>query len=158
MHDRAAHLMAHVFPDAPVRQWVLSPPSELVPLLAVRKEVLTAFMRSFVDAVSAEMKSRAASAGGRSLEFREASAPDEEMVFEVGRRVFARLERFLKREGYLDPTEGHAPEALDRWWMRATREPPVLPTRPRLVSTSDSELPGGFSIHAGVRIEGHRRR
>jgi hypothetical protein len=22
MHDRAAHLMAHVFPDAPVRQWV----------------------------------------------------------------------------------------------------------------------------------------
>ena len=36
------------------------------------------------------------------------------MVFEVGRRVFTRLERFLKREGYLDPTEGDAPEALDR--------------------------------------------
>jgi len=71
--------------------------------------------------------------------------------------VFTRLERFLKREGYLDPTEGDAPEALDRWWMRATREPPVLPARPRLVSTSDSELPGGFSIHAGVRIEGDDR-
>ena len=48
--------MAHVDPDAPIRQWVLSPPSELVPLLAVRPKVLTAFVRSFVDAVSAEMK------------------------------------------------------------------------------------------------------
>jgi len=38
-------------------------------------------------------------------EFREAAPPDDEMVFEVGRRVFTRLERFLKREGYLDPTE-----------------------------------------------------
>jgi hypothetical protein len=195
MHDRAAHLMAHVFPDAPVRQWVLSPPSELVPLLAVRPKVLTAFVRSFVDAVSAEMKSRSGlgtserlhtgavafiqrftktlglfphvhvvfvdgvyvEVGDGCLEFREASAPDEEMVFEVGRRVFTRLERFLKREGYLDPTEGDAPEALDRWWMRATQEPPVLPTRPRLVPTSGSELPGGFSIHAGVRIEGDDR-
>jgi len=33
----------------------------------------------------------------------------------------------------------------------------VLPTRPRLVPTSGSELPGGFSIHAGVRIEGDDR-
>jgi len=71
--------------------------------------------------------------------------------------VFARLERFLEREDYLDPTEGDALEALDRWWMRATQEPPVLPTRPRLVPTWDSELPGGFSIHAGVRIEGDDR-
>jgi hypothetical protein len=57
----------------------------------------------------------------------------------------------------LRPTPGDAPEALDRWWMRATQEPLVLPARPRLVSTSDSELPGGFSIHAGVRIEGDDR-
>jgi len=95
--------------------------------------------------------------GDGRLEFLEASVPDEEMVFEVGRRVFTRLKRFLKREGYLDPTEGDAPEALDRWWMRATREPPVLPTRPRLVPASGSELPGDFSIHAGVRIEGDDR-
>jgi hypothetical protein len=187
--------MAHVFPDAPVRQWVLSPPSELVPLLAVRPKVLTAFVRSFVDGVSAEMKARSDSSRGESLhagavafiqrftktlglfphvhvvfvdgvyvdvgdgrlEFLEASAPDEEMVFEVGRNVFTRLERYLKREGYLDPTEGDAPEALDRWWIRATQEPPVLPTRPRLVPASGSELPGGFSIHAGVRIEGDDR-
>jgi hypothetical protein len=78
------------------------------------------------------------------------------MVFEVGRRVFTRLERCSKREGYLDPTEGDAPEALDRWWTRATQEPPVLPTRPRLVPTSGWELPGAFSIHAGARIEGDR--
>jgi len=32
-------------------------------------------------------------------------------VFEVGRRVFTRLERFLKLEGYLDPAESDAPEA-----------------------------------------------
>ena len=141
MHDRAAHLMAHVFPDAQVRQWVLSPPSELVPLLAVRPIVLSAFVRSFVDGVSAEVKARAGGGGGlhtgavafiqrftKTLglfphvhvvfvdgvwveaddgraEFREAAPPDDEMVFEVGRRVFTRLERFLKREGYLDPTE-----------------------------------------------------
>ena len=67
MHDRAAHLMAHVFPDAPVRQWVLSPPSELVPLLAVRPKVLTAFLQSFVDAVSAEMNARSYSSCGESL-------------------------------------------------------------------------------------------
>ena len=193
MHDRAAHLMAHVFPDAPVRQWVLSPPSELVPLLAVRPKVLSAFVQSFVDGVSAEMKARAGGggglhtgavafiqrftktlglfphvhvvfvdgvwveAGGGRAEFREAAPPDDEMVFEVGRRVFTRLERFLKREGYLDPTEGDASEALDRWWMRATQEPPVLPARPRLVPAPGSELPGGFSIHAGVRIEGGPR-
>ena len=64
MHDRAAHLMANVFPDAPVRQWVLSPPSELVPLLAVRPKVLTTFVQSFVDGVSAEMKARAGGGGG----------------------------------------------------------------------------------------------
>ena len=56
--------MAHVFPDAPVRQWVLSPPSELVPLLAVRPKVLSAFVQSFVDGVSAEMKARAGGGGG----------------------------------------------------------------------------------------------
>ena len=116
--------MARVFPDAPVRQWVLSPPSELVPLLAVRPKVLTTFVQSFVDAVSVEMKARSDSSGGESLhtgavaliqrftktlglfphvhvvfvdgvlrpvvggraEFREAGAPDEEMVFEVARR------------------------------------------------------------------------
>jgi hypothetical protein len=195
MHDRAAHLMANVFPDAPVRQWVLSPPSELVPLLAVRPKVLSTFVQSFVDGVSAEMKARSDSSGGGGLhtgavafiqrftktlglfphvhvvfvddcwfeagrgrgEFREAAPPDDEMVFEVGSHVFTQLERFLKREGYLDPTDGDAPEALDRWWMRATQEPPVLPSRPRLVPAPGSELPGGFSIHAGVRIEGDDR-
>jgi len=67
MHDRAAHLMAHVFPDAPVPQWVLSPPSELVPLLAVRPKVLTAFVRSFVDAVTTETKARLGSGASESL-------------------------------------------------------------------------------------------
>jgi len=51
---------------------------------------------------------------------RKAGAPDDELTFEVGRCVFTRLERSLKREGYLDPTDGDAPEALDRWWTRAT--------------------------------------
>jgi hypothetical protein len=60
------------------------------------------------------------------------------MVFEVGRRVLTRLERFLKREGYLDPTEGDTPEALDRWWMRATQAPPG--------TCSDCEAIGGVSL------------
>jgi hypothetical protein len=85
----------------------------------------------FVDGVWFE-------AGDGRAEFRESARPDDEMVFEVGRRVFTRLERFLKREGYLDPTEGDAPEALDRWWMRATQEPQG--------TCSDCEAIGGVSL------------
>ena len=194
MHDRVTHLMARVFPDAPVRQWVISPPWELVPLLAVRSEVLTVFVRAFVDAVSAQMKARLQGEGrvmhtgsvafiqrftktlgvfphahvvfvdgvfveteDGPLRFREALPPDDETLQNVGARVFGRMERYLARKGYLEPMDESEPTPLERWCVRATQEPPILPTQPRLVDPLAPQIPGGFSIHAGVRIEGHDR-
>ena len=59
MHDLTHHLMTNVLPEAPVRQWVLAPPFELAPLLAVRSEVLSFLIRTFVSAVSEQMKQAA---------------------------------------------------------------------------------------------------
>ena len=42
MLDVSAHLTERVFPEVPIRQYVLSPPSELVGLLAAREDVLAA--------------------------------------------------------------------------------------------------------------------
>jgi hypothetical protein len=43
--------MERVFPEVPIREYVLSPPSELVGLLAAREEVLAAMARVFVQAI-----------------------------------------------------------------------------------------------------------
>ncbi len=51
MHDLAHHLVERVLPDVGIRQYVLSPPSEVVGLLAGRGEVLSTLSRIFVDAV-----------------------------------------------------------------------------------------------------------
>ena len=59
MHDLTEHIMNNVLPDAPVRQWVISPPFELAPLLAVRPKVLSYFVRCFVGAVSKHLKTSA---------------------------------------------------------------------------------------------------
>jgi hypothetical protein len=51
MHDVTSHLMERVFPEVPIRQYVLSPPSELVGLLAAREDVLAAMARVFVQSI-----------------------------------------------------------------------------------------------------------
>ena len=51
MLDVSAHLTERVFPEVPIRQYVLSPPSELVGLLAAREDVLAAMTRVFVQAI-----------------------------------------------------------------------------------------------------------
>jgi hypothetical protein len=51
MHDIADGLMQRVLPDVPIRQYVLSPPSELVGLLGARTEPLSALLRIFVRAM-----------------------------------------------------------------------------------------------------------
>ncbi len=51
MHDVATHLVERVFPHVPVRQYVLSPPAELVGLLASRGDALSALGRIFVRSV-----------------------------------------------------------------------------------------------------------
>ncbi|MFN9809086.1 MAG: transposase [Deltaproteobacteria bacterium] len=51
MHDVTSHLMERVFPEVPIRQYVLSPPSELVGLLAAREDVLAARARGVVQSI-----------------------------------------------------------------------------------------------------------
>jgi hypothetical protein len=53
MCGTAAHLVDHVLPDVPVRQWVLSVPWPLRGILAARADALTALSRIFVDAIFA---------------------------------------------------------------------------------------------------------
>ncbi|MBM4443653.1 MAG: transposase [Candidatus Rokubacteria bacterium] len=59
MHDAAHHLVERVLPAVAIRQYVLSPPSELVALLAARGETLSALSRIFVAAISAGIRERA---------------------------------------------------------------------------------------------------
>ncbi|MBM4386029.1 MAG: transposase [Deltaproteobacteria bacterium] len=59
MHDAVHHLVERVLPSVAIRQYVLSPPSELVALLAARGETLSALSRLFVAAISAGIRARA---------------------------------------------------------------------------------------------------
>lgn len=58
MHDLAHQLVERVLPDVAIRQYVLSPPSELVGLLGARKEPLSALSRIFVECVFAAIRRR----------------------------------------------------------------------------------------------------
>ena len=62
MHDTAHHLVERVLPDVPIRQYVLSPPSEMVGLLAARGEALSAVSRIFIEAIFAGIRARAGEA------------------------------------------------------------------------------------------------
>ena len=50
--------MVRVFPEVPIRQYVLSPPSELVGLLAAREDTLAAMARVFVQAIFRGQRAR----------------------------------------------------------------------------------------------------
>jgi hypothetical protein len=59
MSNCAAHLVDRVVPDVPIRQYVLSLPFELRRLAAFKQDVLGAFVKIFIDAVSARYRTRA---------------------------------------------------------------------------------------------------
>jgi hypothetical protein len=63
MTQTAAHLVDRVFPEAPVRQWVLSAPFELRFLLARQPAVLTALDRIFVDEIGRFYRRRSEAEG-----------------------------------------------------------------------------------------------
>ena len=69
MAERAAHLVDHVFPDVPVRQWVLSLPHRLRYLLAWDHDLCRAVVGVFLRAVIGWLRRRARRngiGGGRS--------------------------------------------------------------------------------------------
>jgi len=59
MAERAAHLIDHVFPDVPVRQWVLSLPYRMRYQLAWDHELCRAVVGVFVRAVLGFLRARA---------------------------------------------------------------------------------------------------
>ena len=59
MAERSAHLLDHVFPDVPVRQWVLSLPYRLRYQLAWDHELCRAVVGVFVRAVLGFLRARA---------------------------------------------------------------------------------------------------
>jgi hypothetical protein len=58
MAERAAHLIDHVFPDVPVRQWVLSLPYRLRYLLAWDHDLCRAVVGVYVRAVLGFLRRR----------------------------------------------------------------------------------------------------
>jgi hypothetical protein len=63
MCDAAAHLVDHVLPDVPVRQWVLTAPHEVRRVLALRPDALTAQGRIFVEEIARWQKHAARTSG-----------------------------------------------------------------------------------------------
>jgi hypothetical protein len=59
MSDTAAHLVDRVFPEVPVRQWVLSLPFALRYRLAYDARLVTEVLRIFVQAVFGSLRRRA---------------------------------------------------------------------------------------------------
>jgi hypothetical protein len=59
MADTAAHLVDHVFPEVPVRQWVLSVPFELRYRLAYDSSLVSDVLQIFVRTVFASIRRRA---------------------------------------------------------------------------------------------------
>ncbi len=59
----AAHLVDHVLPDVPVRQWVLTAPHEIRRVLALRPAALTAQNRLFVEEIARWQKQQAKARG-----------------------------------------------------------------------------------------------
>ena len=55
----AAHLVDHVLPDVPVRQWVLTTPFAVRRLLVLRPDALTAAGRIFVEEIARWQKQKA---------------------------------------------------------------------------------------------------
>ena len=92
------------------------------------------------------------------VEFVEIPPPSERDLLEVARTVFQKMERYLKRRGYMEEQGGELSE-LEQWWLRATKEPSLLrPGPPRAKRRAHGVNFGGFSIHAGVRIKAKNRK
>jgi ribosomal protein S27E len=63
MCGTAAHLVLHVLPDTPMRQWVLTAPFEVRRVMALRAEALSACNRIFVEEIARWRKASAGLAG-----------------------------------------------------------------------------------------------
>jgi hypothetical protein len=85
-------------------------------------------------------------------QFHAVTAPSPLDLTQIAQGVFRRMERLLKKKGHLANTQGQEPNVLEKWFLRATKEPAQL----KLVASRHSEQQepscGGFTIHANVVI------
>jgi hypothetical protein len=150
MAETATHMVDHVFPHVPLRQFVLSVPKRLRPYLHHRPKTATAVLHILLRALKATLKEASptapatASIGALSFLHRFGSSLNPQFIelsfasfdglaghlFGALRAVISRAAR-LARHGILEP---HDAEDMLGW-----------------------DHCGGFSLDAGVRIESHDR-
>ena len=63
MVETAAHLVDHVLPPLPVRQWVLSVPKRLRPFLHHNPAIASAVLRIFLRAIRTTLREASPGAG-----------------------------------------------------------------------------------------------
>jgi hypothetical protein len=169
MVETAAHLVDHVFPPLPVRQWVLSLPKRLRYFLRQDRRVVTAVLNIFLRVVEQALREHAPGRaektrlGAVSFVHRFGSALNEHLhfhccvidgVFEPGPEGGETM-RF--REAVLT--------AEDIQWVQARVRQRVLRwfSRQGYLDKDDAKEMGqwknggGFSLDASVRIEGYDR-
>ncbi len=175
MVETAAHLVDHVFPRLPVRQWVLAVPKRLRYFLRDDADLQGAVLRIFLDAVERCLCEHsagcgdAARSGAVAFIHRFGSSLNEHVHFHCC--VIDGVFEPAAATGNTDAAPGvvfHAAAGLDAAAIAAVRAQVrrrVLRTfvRRGLIGKCDAEEMaawdhgGGFSVDAAVRIEGNDR-
>ena len=172
MAQTAAHLVDHVFPHVPVRQFVLSVPKRLRPFLHHRPRTASAVLHILLRALQATLREACPTApdfaafGAVSFLHRFGSSLNPHFHYHVC-VVDGAFERVDSDQGLEDPTAGlrfHeatalSPQLLER--LQHTVRTRVLRhfARDHLLEPHEAEdmltweHGGGFSLNASVRIE-----
>ena len=109
MADTAAHLVEHVLPEQPIRQWVLSFPYPLRFLFATRPAVLTQVLGIVYRAVSTFLVRRAGLRVGAGVytfddeapRFHRVAAPTQAELQRLLHAIATRVTRALEKQGLL---------------------------------------------------------
>ena len=168
MAETAAHLIDHVLPRVPMRQWVLSLPKRLRYSLQHDREALNSALRIFLDAVERHLRRRCPGAGSKSRTgavafiHRFGSSLNQhphfhvvviDGVFEPDPECGV---RFIAAEE-LGTEDAEAVQIqVRRRLLRAFVRRGVLEKEDRR-EMEQWEHGGGFSLDASVRIEAHDR-
>ena len=101
MAQTAAHLVDHVIPHVPVRQWVLSLPIPLRLLLAAQPKLVTPVLQVVHRVITRHLLGQAGlcwtACTGAVPEFVEVPAPTDEALQTVLHKIIARLMKLLTR-------------------------------------------------------------
>jgi hypothetical protein len=173
MAETAAHLVDHVFPALPVRQWVLSLPKRLRYFLRQDRKAVTAVLNIFLRVVEQALREHApgsaekARMGAVSFVHLFGSALNEHLhfhscvidgVFELGPdgEETVRFHEALLTEAEIQQVQARVRQRVFRWFARQgylDRDD----ARDDVKEMGQWKNGGGFSLDASVCIEGHDR-